>query len=61
MSSRKLEKPRENFMQRWAQSSFTNIKGTSLGKKHKRRKGATKINPIQLRNWQQNYIYQSLL
>ena len=29
----------------------TNAKGTSLGRKHKRRKTPTKTNPKQLRKW----------
>ena len=34
------------------QTSFTiNVKGTSLGGKHKRRKRPTKTNPKQLRKW----------
>ena len=34
------------------QTSFaTNAKGTSLGRKHKRRKRPTKTNPKQLRKW----------
>ena len=37
------------------QTSFTtNAKGTSLGRKHKRRKTPTKANPKQLRNGNRN-------
>ena len=37
-------------MQRWAQSSFTNIKGTSLGRKHKGRKRLTQNQPKTTKN-----------
>ena len=32
-------------------SCTTNVKGTSLSGKHKRRKGPTKTNPPKLRKW----------
>ena len=41
------------------QTSFTtNVKGTSIVKKHKRRKKIYKINPKRLRKWQQEDMYQ---
>ena len=39
------------------QTSFTtNVKGTYVVKKYKRRKRSTKSNPKQLRKWQRTYI-----
>jgi len=41
------------------QTSFTtNVKGTHIVKKYKRRKKVYKINPNQLRKWQQEHVYQ---
>ena len=37
---------------------MTNAKGTSPGRKHKRMKRLNKINPKQLRKWEQDHIYQ---
>jgi len=40
------------------QTSFTtNIKGTYIVKKYKRRRRSTKSNPKQLRKWQEENIY----
>ena len=39
-------------------SLTTNVKGTYMVKKYKRRKKIYKINPKQLRQWQQEHTYQ---
>ena len=43
------EKPKR--IQHHQTSSTTNVKGTSLSEKHKRRKGPKKTNPKQLIKW----------
>ena len=54
----RLEKEIKTFTDKQKLSEFcttkpvtTNVKGTSLGRKHKRRKRPIKTNPKQLRKW----------